>query len=320
MPQILVRQSTSAANPEEATDALRAAIGVGRVTAEGGPFEHEQLLIVDDGVSVARIRSAGTGVRVSEVAPDDLVVVALHEGELEVEHDGGAFALAAGGLVLLPPGAASGLRWDTVVLDLYAFPQSSVGRLLGVPGVAVRLRAATLVPRSAEVVAFWLRLAALLVSRVLHEPDLYARDQIREQVIDALVGTTVEAFGLAEAEEEAPGAATAVVQRAEAWMSAHLSDPITIPAVAAAVDVSVRTLQLAFERARALSPQVRLRELRLAAARTALAGAADRSTTVVAVARRFGYSNVGRFGAYYRSAYGESPSETLRAARARHGA
>ena len=214
--------------------------------------------------------------------------------------------------------APSELRWDTAVLDLYAFPQSSVGRLLGVTDVAVRLRAVTLVPRSREVVSFWLRLASLLTSRVLSESDLYARDQIREQVIDALVGTTIEAFGLTDVEED-PAASTAVVQRAEAFMSAHLGEPITIPAVAAAGYVSVRTLQLAFQRVRALPPQVRLRELRLAAARTALTGAADRSVTVAAVARRFGYSNAGRFGAYYRSAYGESPSETLRAAWARHG-
>jgi AraC-like DNA-binding protein len=315
---MIVRRSVSATTPDEATAALGVVLGVGAVLAGEGSFGYDQELLVDDGVSVARIRSAGSAVRVVDLAPDDLVVLAVGEGALEVAHDDGVVAVAAGGIALVPPGSPSELRWDAVTVDLFAFPQAAVGRLLGLPDIVVRLRPATLVPRSEEVVALWRRLAALLSSRVLRTADLYERDQIREQMVDALVGTTIEAFGIADAEED-PGASSAVVQRAEAWMSAHLGDPVTIPAVAAAVHVSVRTLQLAFERERALSPQVRLRDLRVSAARTALAGAVDRTTTVAAVARRFGYSNVGRFGAYYRAAYGESPSETLRAAWARHG-
>jgi AraC-like DNA-binding protein len=318
MPQILVRQRVTTAVPDEATAALRTALGVGQVAAGDGAFAYEQLLITDDGVSVARIRSSGSGVRAAEVAPDDLVVVAVHEGALELGHDGQVVPIEAGGLGLLPPGATSELRWDAVALDLVAFPQSAVGRLLGLPGVAVRLRAGSLVPRSQKITAFWLRLASLLAARVLSEPELYERDQIREQLIGALLGATVEAFDLADADED-PDRSAAVVQRAERWMAAHLGEPVTMPRIAEAAGVSLRGLQLAFQRTIGTPPQVRLRELRLAAARTALAGAVDRSTSVAAVARRLGYSNVGRFGAYYRAAYGESPSATLRAAWARHG-
>lgn len=63
---------------------------------------------------------------------------------------------------------------------------------------------------------------------------------------------------------------------------------------------------LAYLRSRRLE---RVRETRRAAA----AGGAEASVTQIA--QRHGSAHLGRFSAYYRERFGESPSETLRSAR-----
>ena len=54
-----------------------------------------------------------------------------------------------------------------------------------------------------------------------------------------------------------------------------------------------------------------LRSVRLDSVRGELQ-APGPGTTVAAVAHRWGFAHLGRFTAYYRRRYGESPSQTLR--------
>lgn len=79
-----------------------------------------------------------------------------------------------------------------------------------------------------------------------------------------------------------------------------------------AVGASHRTLARALRMIRGTTPNRYLHELRLAAARKALLGADPASESVTQVAMRLGFRELGRFAAEYRTAFGESPSETLR--------
>jgi len=54
-----------------------------------------------------------------------------------------------------------------------------------------------------------------------------------------------------------------------------------------------------------------LREVRLRRAHDELLASPPSSTTVSAVASRWGIVHLGRFAAAYRAAFGESPSQTL---------
>jgi AraC-like DNA-binding protein len=214
------------------------------------------------------------------------------------------------GIGLIPIGEEVELRWDEAEFDLFALPLSSIARLLGAEGHAVRVEAPFVIPLNAVLAEYWRRLATGLTFQMLTEPDLYRRDLLRAQLVDALAAATIEAFGLTDpTETDATGDADAA-RRAIRYMEAHLGDPISITQVAAATGISVRGLQLLFQRELASTPVAHLRRLRMTRARVELETPA-RGTTVGAVGRRFGYSNLGRFSAHYRDEFGETPSHTL---------
>jgi AraC-like DNA-binding protein len=314
VPEALLRQRWSAADPEAATAALRAVLGNGAVEAGEGPFVWDQVSAVDDGVSVTRIRSSGSGVRVRTGDSPELVVVAVREGQAGLADGDRGIRLEAGDLGLVPLDRAVELVWDAAVLDAFSIGSSAVQRLLGVDGRPVRLVAPRMTPRTRELAVLWDRLARVLAGTVLEAPDLYERDLVRDQMIDTLAATTIEAFELSDAGETDVDADDDALRRAEAYMRGRLGDPLSIPDIATASGVSLRGLQLLYQRRLGSTPLLHLRSLRLEAARAALERSAERQT-VSGVARRFGYTNVGRFSAHYRAAYDETPSTTLERAR-----
>jgi AraC-like DNA-binding protein len=91
----------------------------------------------------------------------------------------------------------------------------------------------------------------------------------------------------------------------EAWSTARL---------AREVHLSVRALQARFRRDIDMSPMDYVRQARLRCVRLALVDATPTTTTVRALAQRYGFAHLGRFAALYRQTYGESPAATLRRA------
>jgi transcriptional regulator GlxA family with amidase domain len=86
---------------------------------------------------------------------------------------------------------------------------------------------------------------------------------------------------------------------------------LSIPDVAVALGVSVRSLQEGFRQWRNTTPNEFLRQTRLHLVRKELMGA-DESTDVTSVALRHGFSHLSRFSGYYHAAFGELPNVTLR--------
>lgn len=101
------------------------------------------------------------------------------------------------------------------------------------------------------------------------------------------------------------------LRAAEHFIHAHLSEPLTLEAIAQASGASVRGLCLAFQKRLQYSPMAYVRMARLERARQDLLGAPP-GTQVTDVALRWGFNHVGRFSAAYRKRYGESPLQTLR--------
>jgi AraC-like DNA-binding protein len=100
------------------------------------------------------------------------------------------------------------------------------------------------------------------------------------------------------------------VLRAARFIDAHLEEPLSIGAVAAAAGVSGRTLHQHF-RDRGLSPMRYVRERRFSEVRRDLL-LGDPRDSVTIIATRWGFSHLGRFAVEYRKRFGESPSQTLR--------
>jgi AraC-like DNA-binding protein len=310
---LVISERLEASDPERASEAFCSVFGEGQVTAGDGPFRYVQASLVDDGISVSRITCTGHGVRAATAGSPDLVAFLVRTGRLELQRGPDRVQIGEGGVGLLPMGESAELRWDEVSFDLVSFPMSSIARLLGAEGRPVRINAPALVPQSEALAAYWRRLASGLMFQMLSEPDLYQRDLLRGQLVDALTAATIEAFGLSDTSEDDPTGDRDVLRRALDFMGSMLGEPISIVQVAAAAGLSVRGLQLLFQRALGTTPVAHLRRLRLLGARTALLSPTA-GTTVGAVARRFGYTNLGRFSAHYRAEFDEQPSRTLQRA------
>ena len=89
-------------------------------------------------------------------------------------------------------------------------------------------------------------------------------------------------------------------------------EPIRIADICRAAGVSPRTLLRAFRAVHGATPYRYLCSLRLLDARRILSSATGEPPTVTEFATRFGFVELGRFAVAYRSAFGESPSATLR--------
>ncbi len=100
--------------------------------------------------------------------------------------------------------------------------------------------------------------------------------------------------------------------RALEFIEGHLTQKIKVTAICQYAGTALRTLERIFARELGMPPQQYVKVRRLNAVRRCLV-AADVDTTlrVDQVARRFGFTHLGRFAGDYRRQFGESPRETL---------
>jgi AraC-like DNA-binding protein len=96
----------------------------------------------------------------------------------------------------------------------------------------------------------------------------------------------------------------------EAWIEAHLAEPLTLGALCAQAGVGARSLQKAFQARRGMSPVRYVLERRLARAQARLSHALP-GDTVTMVALDCGFDHMSRFAQSYRRLFGEAPSQTL---------
>jgi AraC-like DNA-binding protein len=180
----------------------------------------------------------------------------------------------------------------------------------------LRLEFTGTAPVQASLDGHWRRLhryAAEAIALDLEEPSA---ELLREGLTHQLAVTMLALFastasGHLTDHVDGPPRASTVVRRATAYIDEHLHTAIDVTDIAAAVHLSVRSLQAAFRRELDITPTAYLRRARLAAARADLL-AADRSIETVAnIAARWGFVNTGRFADLYRAAYGEYPRRTL---------
>lgn len=96
------------------------------------------------------------------------------------------------------------------------------------------------------------------------------------------------------------------------YLEAHAHEAVTVTGIADAAGLSVRGLQDSFLRTLDQSPMAYLREMRLRRAQEDLLLLGPRESSVAEVARRWGFTHMGRFSAEYAARFGEYPRHTLR--------
>jgi len=108
-----------------------------------------------------------------------------------------------------------------------------------------------------------------------------------------------------------------VVDRAEALLRSRVGVGVSISQLCQVAGVSERSLRNAFYDVRGMSPKRWAVRARLAEVRRALGDAHGSRGAVTSIATEYGFFELGRFATTYKSVFGETPSETLRAGRDR---
>ncbi|MFN3642866.1 MAG: AraC family transcriptional regulator [Gemmobacter sp.] len=203
---------------------------------------------------------------------------------------------------------AEGTRQVLVQIDRAALQAHAAGLMAARPDVPVTFRGGLdlRAPAGAALRRFVLWLVAEAdAGRPPIGPGLMAR-----AVEGAVLSGLLEAMG-------PPGPAAPALPRhlrsAEAFIAAHLDQPIGTEDIARAAGVSARGLQAAFRAHRGTTPLGFWRDMRLDRARADLAAGVP-GTTVTDVALRWGFQHFGRFAEIYRARFGETPRDTLRRA------
>ncbi|MYS79248.1 AraC family transcriptional regulator [Embleya scabrispora] len=159
--------------------------------------------------------------------------------------------------------------------------------------------------------AVWAAAAQALLSsddfltQVQHSPRLGVH---LEQL---LASSLLEAQPSTAAAPPGGAAAPLYVRKAEEYIHAHLTDPITVTDLAVHARVSTRSLYAGFKQHRDIAPMALVRRLRLEYVRHELLASTAGSATVTEIAFRWGFGHLGEFAAAYRQRFGETPSATL---------
>ena len=103
-----------------------------------------------------------------------------------------------------------------------------------------------------------------------------------------------------------------VVERAEAFLSARIDEPVSIAQLCRVAGVRERSLRNAFYDVRGMSPKRWAVRNRLTEVRRALSDANGTRGAVTTIATDYGFFELGRFASTYKAVFGESPSATLR--------
>lgn len=172
---------------------------------------------------------------------------------------------------------------------------------------------ATLQFRSTTTAAAVAQLRAVIAAAAPELLRAGVRPEERRRLNMVIADATVEAFGVVPASDVLVTAGPRSLRFAQEWMIAHAHEPITSIDVSRATGIAVRSLQSTFQRHTDATPMAFLRQVRLHRTRADLVRCTPSDTTVAAIAKAWGFQHLGRFSKYYAAAFGELPSETLRA-------
>lgn len=137
-----------------------------------------------------------------------------------------------------------------------------------------------------------------------------------EQHLDHLVSSLLTAFAFALVKDEAVGLLTSradgqQLRQMMAYIEEKYPYPISVADLAKAGRCSIRSVFAAFEAGLGTSPMAYLKKVRLQHARRMILKA-DGHQSILEISLACGFSNHGHFSKYYREAFGELPSRTIK--------
>jgi len=226
-----------------------------------------------------------------DVRPGD-VVITPPGAEIDAIYRSGAWYVT---IAMVPSDLMSVLGGEDRLLDPACWNTRGVQHVDALLGEEVRRRLASIV----------LNLNGNIVTT---SPQ--AVDFLRRSIIEAFVVSSLNALP----QDRAPSLSTGarLVSEVESYVDAVDGRPVHISELCSALRVPRRTLHRAFVDTLNMGPVGYLRRRRLSAIQTALKRINRATTPIADIAFEYGFHDPGRFAAYYRSLFGESPSQTRR--------
>ncbi len=165
-------------------------------------------------------------------------------------------------------------------------------------------------PSARELVELRALIRALLSCDALDEPECVAsaEDDLHERVASMLQVPQLP-------HDLPPETRNRALRRAREYIEAHAAERFSLSTLCVESRCSERTLRTAFREHLGTTPMAFVKKLRLEGLRRDLRDASSHATTVLDLALRWGFWHMGHLGRDYLSAFGETPSETLRGVR-----
>lgn len=152
------------------------------------------------------------------------------------------------------------------------------------------------------------------------EPGLLKHRQVQRSMRSAIVGHLLEVLQVAtQAPPPSPSFKSRchVVERAVDYALTHTDEAVTVSDLCTQANVSRRMLNICFQDVLDTNPVQYLRSMRLNGVRRELREGGKSNVGIRDAACKWGFWHFSRFAEEYRALFGELPSETLKAARAR---
>jgi AraC-like DNA-binding protein len=300
-------------------DYLRSAYGAGvRVSGarDGHLFAHSRL---DGGSFAIDDVRLPLNLLVRQDPLGSLIVITPRAGRFERECRGISERFQPGDVLIdADPTLPSVLRLQdihiqAVMLDLAVLAQVAATSTTRTPG-PVGLTGYQ--PTSTAAAAHWKRTIRYL-RELLGSGEAAMQPLIRANAAQLLAATLLTTFPNTAVTDptaqDRHDATNGTARRAVSFIEQHAHTEICLADIAAAANVSIRALQLAFRRHLDTTPMAYLRAVRLDHAHRDLqAGDPTRGDTVTTIAYRWGFTNPGRFATAYHDTYGQPPRHTLR--------
>ncbi|GAA3340084.1 hypothetical protein GCM10017714_18340 [Curtobacterium pusillum] len=283
---------------------------VARPTADG--FEYRYTALGDAEVTIRRsqLRGALHGV---VRAGGDYVVTWMSAGTAEVERLGERYTVATEVPALVPPDDEFSFRTADYDQRLVHFDRAFVRRVAARRGLADErpLRFDDRHVPDVETARRWqAALTALARSLRVGGPESPAWRAAKSAAAEVFLDMFPPQ--LDDLPEVLGKPRNARLRAAVEYIHDHAAEPVTVADLSAASGLSVRSLQESFRRVFDVTPLTYLRHVRLDRVRAELLDADLRPGTVGDVARRWGFTHLGRFSAFYVERFGEYPKQTLR--------
>lgn len=205
----------------------------------------------------------------------------------------------------------AGQRHVVMILDrqwcLEELSRGMVGQILNIESILNPQHSSFLEIHPLQVQRWSQRLCRLL-TRVVSWPEKIPKQQFESELLTA-VRSLLEP---AEVSQLIESRSKQVVEMTLTYADAFQSQSPTVSELCANVNVSRRTLEVAFQTIVGKSPLQFLTQRRLCRAYVDLKRAKDESIRVTDIAFAHGFTELGRFANRYQKIFGELPSETLR--------